>query len=147
MTPASGALGQQVTVSGGGFCSKDTACSIINYGFNAIATQTCSITGGVVSGSFTVANSSNGPITVAVVGAPVGDTAQATFIIEGSNSQPTVSLSIPGFAPLSLVLGLILGLALIVLIHRRLLRRRLSGGFVGVRLSPCSFDDFKPRLK
>jgi hypothetical protein len=118
LSSASGAPGQQVSVSGSGFSSKDTACSIITYGFNEISTQTCSITGGVVSGSFNVPNLSNGPITVAVVGAPAGDTAQATFIVEGSSSQPTTSIPIPGFVPLSLVLGIILGLAIIVLIRR-----------------------------
>ena len=88
LTPNSGPTGTIVFVAGTGFTPTDTSCTI-TASPNIVSSQTCSITGGVVTGSFTVVGAAApGVSTVTVTSNPSGTSKSAPFQL-----TPTIVLS------------------------------------------------------
>jgi hypothetical protein len=90
LSPSFGSVGLTVDVSGSGFSTGDTSCSISG---SVVASQTCSVFAGALSAStaFTVAPVAHGSYTVTVTGMPTGDSASTSFTVTAST--PTVTLS------------------------------------------------------
>lgn len=89
LVPNSGPAGTIVIVTGSGFTTTDTSCAI-TASPNIVASQTCSITGGVVTGSFTVVGAAApGVSTVTVTSNPSGTSKSAPFQL-----TPTIVLSV-----------------------------------------------------
>jgi len=88
LDPNSGPTGTIVSVTGTGFTPTDGTCAI-TASPNIVSTQTCSITGGVVTGSFTVVvDAVPGVSTVTVTSNPSGTSKSAPFML-----TPTIVLS------------------------------------------------------
>ncbi len=93
LTPFSGGIGITVAISGSGFSSTDTSCSVSS---SVLSTGVCTINSstGIASGSFLVANVAPGAYLVSVTGSSgsvcTSDCAQATFTVL---SGPKVTLS------------------------------------------------------
>src|SRR5208282_2679078 len=86
----SAAVGTGVQVSGSGFSSSDTSCSLSG---TPISLPTCSVySGGSLVGSFIVANVAIGSYTITATGTQAGDHASASFTVSGGfayhHSQP-----------------------------------------------------------
>jgi len=89
LVPNFGPTGTIVSVSGTGFNPTDASCAI-TAAPNIIASYTCSITGGVVTGSFTVVGAAvPGVSTVTVTSNPSGTSKSAPFQL-----TPTIVLSV-----------------------------------------------------
>jgi hypothetical protein len=72
-------------VSGSGFSTSDTACSISG---KAVVSQTCSVFNGALTATaFTVANVAGGSYSVKVTGTPIGDSASAQFTVNAPASS------------------------------------------------------------
>ena len=78
--PTHGPEGMRVTVSGSNFAAGDTSCSISSSPTGLISSPECSVSGGVVSGAFTVGKVANGAYTVTVIG-KTRDAASSTFAV------------------------------------------------------------------
>ena len=89
LSPTSGPPGLVVAASGSGFNSADTTCTISSSPTGLISNSACSVSGGAVSGSFTVAPVPSGPYTVTVTGT-TGDAGSAPF--EVSRAMPVSSV-------------------------------------------------------
>ena len=105
LSPSSGPVSVVVTVTGSGFNTADTGCTISSSPIPDITTgppvSSCTITNGQVTGSFTVTNpAALGAHTIIVTGTPGSDFAQATFTV--TPSAPSISLS-PISGPVSVV--------------------------------------------
>ena len=83
LSPAVASVGSTVKVSGTGFWSGDTSCSLFASDGSLMASYTCLISGGTLSASFVVANVANGVYTITATGSPgqPGDSASATFSV------------------------------------------------------------------
>ena len=92
--PASAQAGSNVQVSGSGFSSSDTSCSLSG---SSVASSSCTVSGGTLTGSFAVAAVAPGSYTVTVTGSPEGDLTSATLTV-------TSALSI-AFNPTSAAVG------------------------------------------
>jgi hypothetical protein len=90
LNPISGPVGSTVSVTGSGFSSGDSTCSLSG---NSVGASYCSISGGTVTASFAVANVVVGSYSVAVTGSPAGDSAFAIFTVSLFTSQTTTSTS------------------------------------------------------
>jgi hypothetical protein len=90
LSPSFGSVGLTVDVSGSGFSTGDTGCSISG---SVVASQTCSVSAGALSAftAFTVADVVEGSYSVTVTGMPTGDSASTSFTVIAST--PTVALS------------------------------------------------------
>jgi len=97
-----------VQVSGSGFLSTDTSCSLSG---SIITQPTCSITGGTLNGAFIVANIASGFYTITAAANPGGDSASANFQVNAATPAisvnphvagvgATVQVSGSGFAPI-----------------------------------------------
>jgi len=86
LNPSSGSAGLTVDVSGSGFSSSDSACSLSG---SVVASSTCSVSNGSLTGSFTVANVASGSYSVTVSRTQAGDSASASFIVP----PPSLTLS------------------------------------------------------
>lgn len=104
--------GTTIQVSGSGFSSSDTSCSLSG---TAVSSATCSISGGTLSGSFVAGNVATGYYTVTAIGS-TGDSASATFGVGPSNAP-----AIPGFPIEAVLSGLLLGIVIVAIFRRRLL--------------------------
>jgi hypothetical protein len=91
LNPSSGQVGTTVTVSGSGFLASDVACSV--SGYPATNTMPCTVSGGILSATFTVANVASGPWTITATGSPGSDFAEATFTVTVGASVATITLS------------------------------------------------------
>lgn len=89
LSPSSGPVGSTVVVSGSGFSTSDTSCSLSG---TAVSSSTCSVSGGTLTGSFIVANVGAGFYAVTATGSPMGDSASAIFTV-GSPVTPSITLS------------------------------------------------------
>jgi hypothetical protein len=84
LSPASGAVGTHVTVTGAGFSTSDTSCIL---SATLASSTTCSIGtysgsfDGTYSGSFVVGNVPQGEYSIKVTGSPIGDSVSATFTV------------------------------------------------------------------
>ena len=88
LNPSSGQIGSTVDLSGYYFSTSDTSCSLSS---NVIVSQTCSVSGGTLIGTFTVANVASGSYTVTVTASPVGDTASTIFALNAPTSRTTTT--------------------------------------------------------
>jgi len=99
LTPFSGQAASIIQVSGSGFWTTDTTCSLSDGG--SIATSSCSISGGSLSGSFTVAAVADGIYVIAATGLAHGDQAVASLIVTSNSAGATIFLNpvsaSPGF--------------------------------------------------
>ena len=86
LSPASASVGSTVTVSGSGFSTDDTSCSLSG---SPVGSPSCLISGGALTGSFVVADAGAGSYTIAAVGSPASDSAAATL----SLLQPSITLN------------------------------------------------------
>jgi len=89
LSPASGSVGVVVAVSGSEFAAADTGCTISSSPNGLISSPTCTMSSGLVSGSFAVASGIASGVYSVVVTGTTGDTASASFTV--TNSPPTVS--------------------------------------------------------
>jgi hypothetical protein len=87
INPSSGPPTTGVTLSGSNFAAADTSCVIYSSPTGLISNPKCAVSGGVVSGSFTVASGASGSYTVTVTGA-TGDSASASFTVTTSPPPP-----------------------------------------------------------
>ncbi|MGO9644197.1 MAG: hypothetical protein ACLPY5_05565 [Candidatus Bathyarchaeia archaeon] len=90
INPISATTGSIIDITGSGFSTTDVACSLSG---NAVGTSTCSISNGVVTASFIVANVAAGPYTIAASGIEAGDSASSTFTVSVSSTQTTTTKS------------------------------------------------------
>jgi len=91
----SGPVGSTVHVSGSGFSTSDTTCSMSG---SVVASPTCSVSSGILNGMFTVANVA-GICCVTAAGTPAGDSASASFTVESES----ITLSPSSGAAMTLV--------------------------------------------
>ena len=105
LSSASASVGSTVTVSGSGFSTSDTSCSLSG---GPVGTPHCAVSGGTLSGSFVVVNAGSGSYTITAIGDPASDSATATFTLlipsitlspSTANPGATVSVSGSGFNP------------------------------------------------
>src|SRR5208282_667741 len=127
--------GTTIQVSGSGFSSSDTSCSLSG---SAVGSPTCSISGGTLSGSFVVADVATGYYTVNAIGS-TGDSASATFGV-GPSSAPAV----PGFPIEAIVAGLLLGIAIVAIFRRRLINHSTTLERSETALSPFAMGIDEP---
>jgi len=111
INPTGAAVGESVQVTGTGFSLSDTSCSISG---GAVGSAICSVSGGTLTGSFVVQNVPAGYSTVTAQGHSIGDSASANLYV-----APTTTPAVPGFPAEAILLGFLLGSALILLIRRR----------------------------
>jgi len=90
LNPNSGSSGSTVQVSGSGFLMSDSACSISG---TPVASQTCSISGGALTGSFTVGNVAPGSYTIVISGTPGGDSVSPSFTVTAPSSSGFLDLN------------------------------------------------------
>jgi hypothetical protein len=91
LTPASGIVGTHVIASGSNFLGTTCTLDVIPAGL--FTSQTCSISGGTLSGDFTVASSASaGTIYAVTVTTNEGETKAASFTVP-SPSVPTFTLN------------------------------------------------------
>lgn len=97
VVPTDGPLGTKISVQGTGFSASDSSCQITSAMANLVASQSCSVSGGKVTGSFTVGVSVvvNTPTTITVTG-NTGDSATVAFTNDGA---PVITLSSGTGAP------------------------------------------------
>ena len=88
LDPQTGSHGGAVQISGTSFSTDDSNCTLSDGG--AGQNETCSISLGVVSASFIVANAAAGSYTITVTGSPDGDWASQTFNV----TSPPLSLTL-----------------------------------------------------
>jgi len=87
LNPSSGSAGSTIDVSGSGFSTSDTACSISG---KLVAAGSCSVSGGVLAATaFTVDDVTDGSYRVMVRGTPSKDSASAQFTVNGSTTSTT----------------------------------------------------------
>lgn len=91
LTPVVGWPGTTVSLEGTGFTASDTSCAISSSPSGLISNPTCAISGGVVSGSFKVANVATGTYTITVTGAPFNDAAGSPFTVESPPTQTLIT--------------------------------------------------------
>jgi hypothetical protein len=83
-TPSDGPRGTSVTVQGSGFPGQDSSCFLTTTPTNIATSTTCSISGGKITGSFTVATGATpGPYTVTVTSSS-GAVGTAPFTVDAS---------------------------------------------------------------
>ncbi len=87
LTPTSGVTGITETVTGSGFSTTDTTCTIT--GGPIVAGTTCTVASGNVAGGFSIGGVPAGTYTITVTGTPAGDSASASFTVI---SHPTITL-------------------------------------------------------
>ena len=96
LNPSSGQAGVTVTVSGVGFYSTDSSCTLIGI---PVSASSCSIVGGVLTGTFTVAGS---PVTFGAycitASTNGGDTGVATALFTITDTPQQIKLS-PSIIP------------------------------------------------
>ena len=79
LTPSSPHVGATVSVTGSGFSTGDSACTL--SGGTAVLSYTCSISNGVITASFLVQNTAAGPYAITATGTAAGDHAAATLTV------------------------------------------------------------------
>jgi rhamnogalacturonyl hydrolase YesR len=96
LSPFSAPAGTTVSVSGSNFNSGDTACTITSTMPNLVSTPQCSISGGSLTGSFTVGSVANGLYAITATG-NLGDSATANLnVATATQVTMTVSYSVLG---------------------------------------------------
>lgn len=92
VSPPSASAGVTVSVSGSGFAPADSTCTL-NDTLGFTSSSSCAISGGTVTGSFTVANVTAAVYTITVTGNQAGDVALVSFTVtlDTSSTQTTTS--------------------------------------------------------
>ena len=90
LTPSTAQVGVTVQVSGSSFLTSDTTCSL--YG-NPVTASACSVSNGILSATFTVANVATGAYTIRATGRPGGDYASTQFTVSATPSMSGYSIS------------------------------------------------------
>jgi hypothetical protein len=111
LSPSGAAIGESVQVSGSGFSLSDTSCSLSG---SAVGSAICSVSGGVLTGSFVVQNVPAGYSTVTAQGNSIGDSASANIYV-----APATAPAVPGFPLEAIVLGLFSGVVAVALLRRK----------------------------
>ena len=88
LSPSFGSGGSTVDVSGSGFSSSDTACSVSGA---VVVSPRCSVSDGILTGAFGVANVASGSYSVTVTGTQAGDSALADFTVLSNSITLTPS--------------------------------------------------------
>ncbi len=105
LTPSSASTGMTVYVSGSGFLTGDIGCS---FSGSPVGASTCSISNGMLTGSFVVGGVGAGSYWITTIGSPGSDSASTTLTVIGSaitlnpssaSAGATVSVSGSGFSP------------------------------------------------
>ena len=91
LNPTSASVGSTIQVTGVGFSTSDSACSVSDG--SSIASETCSVADGSISASFIVANVATGSYTITVIGSPMDDSASATLTVTSSAGSITLNPS------------------------------------------------------
>jgi len=102
LNPDSGSIGLTVQVSGSGYHTSDSSCTISG---DVVASPSCSVSGGALSGSFMVANVTFGAYTVTATGNQIGDSASATFTVNTAPPSLTLNPSVASPNTVVQVLG------------------------------------------
>jgi hypothetical protein len=76
LTPSSASAGSTIHVLGSGFSTADVVCS---FSGSAVSASSCSISNGMLTGSFNVAGVSPGYYLITAIGSPGGDSASVTL--------------------------------------------------------------------
>jgi len=90
LSPPSAEPGTVVDVSGSGFNVADYSCSLSG---TPVTSETCSVSDGTLTGSFTVANAAASAYTVTAIGSPEGDSASTTFSLGASSGSASITLN------------------------------------------------------
>ncbi|MGD0425033.1 MAG: CFI-box-CTERM domain-containing protein [Candidatus Bathyarchaeia archaeon] len=91
LNPTSASVGSTIQLTGVGFSTSDSACSVSDG--SSIASETCSVADGSISASFIVANVATGSYTITVTGSPMDDSASATLTVTSSAGSITLNPS------------------------------------------------------
>jgi kumamolisin len=98
LSPTSGGIGTPVSITGSNFLFTDTTCAASSVPSVLLSGQTCSITNGAVTASFTVASGvAAQSYTVSVTGSHGSDVASATFTVTSTQVTVTSNITGPGF--------------------------------------------------
>jgi hypothetical protein len=90
LSPPNGPVATVVSVTGSGFSTSDTSCSITSSKSGLVTAAGCAIASGTVTGTFTVGPGIGpGTYTVTVTGDQVSDSASSSFTV----LQPTITLT------------------------------------------------------
>ena len=98
LNPNFGSVGLTVQVSGSGYSSSDTSCSISG---TVVASPMCSVSGGALTGSFTVANVNFASYAVTATGNQIGDSASTSFTVNAP--PPSMTFTPPSASPATTV--------------------------------------------
>ena len=90
LNPNSGSAGSTIQVTGSSFSTSDSSCSISG---TPIASQTCAVSGGALTGTFTVANVATGSYSILVTGSPGGDSVSVSFTVTAPSSSGFLDLN------------------------------------------------------
>jgi hypothetical protein len=90
VNPVYGMPGTSVQAFGSGFSTTDNACSLSG---SPVSNSTCSISSGVLTATFTVANIAAGAYVITATGTPEGDVAVTAFTVTPLLTQTTSSTS------------------------------------------------------
>jgi uncharacterized membrane protein YhaH (DUF805 family) len=93
LNPSSAHVAATVEVHGAGFSTTDTSCSLSTS--SSVASPTCSISYGTLTGSFIVANVPPGSYVIATTGSSSGDSASASLTV----LAPTIALNLTSGPP------------------------------------------------
>ncbi len=90
LSPTSSQVGAPIQVSGSGFLTSDTTCSLSG---SPVASSTCSISNGMLTATFTVASIATGAYSITAYGKPGGDSASAQLTVSAAPSMSSYSIS------------------------------------------------------
>lgn len=82
-------VGVPIQVSGTGFSSSDSNCTLSG---DVVSLPSCSLSSGELSGSFVVANVTTGSYTIIATGSPSGDSTSINFTVTQNNSNASTHL-------------------------------------------------------
>ncbi|HXZ89994.1 MAG TPA: CFI-box-CTERM domain-containing protein [Candidatus Dormibacteraeota bacterium] len=90
LNETSAPVGATIQVSGSGFPSSDSNCTLSGDVVNATS---CSLSDGELSGSFVVANVTTGSYNITAVSSPSNDSASANFTVTGPVTNQTTTIA------------------------------------------------------
>ncbi len=88
LNPSSASVGSVVYVSGSGFSTLDTSCSLTGGPFTSYV---CSISGGSLTATFVISTSGTGSYVVTAMGSPSNDYATAAFQLTAASPVITIN--------------------------------------------------------
>ena len=88
LSPSSASVGSVVYVSGSGFSTLDTSCSLTGGPFTGYV---CAISGGSLTATFVISTTGTGSYFVTATGSPSGDYASAAFQLTATSPAITIN--------------------------------------------------------